>query len=256
MQLFKLIRATAPLLILATFFTAGCGSEPAAPTNPTIYSPLPWLKTGTATYGHFYITSQRAGNNTPSYHSGGLIYASTNNTQSVNGGTMTAGGTNINFDSDHLYYSIAQPTFGAVSTWGLTGNPTLSIPSFTDAMYVPQEISMNSPTIPSNLSKSSPLNVLWNSDPNNDSIVILFNYDVPTSQFVDSTKPNVEYGKFYIVPDNGTFTIPTNDLSPIPTNGYIMLLIGRGKGKLTGTSTHKFYIYGSSIAHGTFKVTP
>ncbi len=226
--------------------------------EPTSISPLfPWLGyTGKSGYGYFFATAQSHGPNPARYHVGGNIYTTPFHTATVNGGTMTAGDVTVNFESDSQYFSISRPTFGAVSTWGLAGNPANGVPAFTDQMYVPAEISLISPAPGSVISKASPVTVQWNPDPQNDTVVIFFEYDMTTSQFVDSTSPSIQYGRYYIVPDNGSHTISITALAPFPDNSYMNMYVARGNGKTTGTPTREFFIYGSTISSGLFKVTP
>ena len=240
----------------AMLLAGGCSSVQPTTPQETGGSPFPWLKTYPATYGYFYATSQSSGTGPSGYQSGGTIFSSPAHSTAVDGGTMTAGNLPLSYRADGTYYSIGAPTFGAVSTWGLAGNPGLGIPAFTDAMYLPAEVKMSSPLPAAIISKSSPIPVSWNPDPNNDTVAVYFEYDISISRFANPSNPSTQYGRFYIVPDNGSFTIPAADLSGLPSNCYIGVYVARGAGKLTGTPTKRFYIYGATTSSGIFEVVP
>lgn len=243
-------------LLIVALLVGGCSSDPSEPSDQTLKNPqMPWFLSMAApsNYGHFYITAQSSGTSTL-YNSGGIIYTSTAQTQTTNGGTMTAGSLQITPDSNDVYFAIAQPMFGTTASWGLSGNPVAGIPSFSDSMYVPDEIILVSPSLGSVISKSNALTITWNQDIYNDTVAIWLRYDNAVSAYADSTLPNSAYSKYWIVSDNGQFSIPSSDLLSIPTGGYASIVIARGNSKLTGSSTHKFVVYSASTASGIFKM--
>jgi hypothetical protein len=164
---------------------------------------------------------------------------------------MTASNMQILIDGNGQYLSIGQPTFGAVTSWGLSGGS--GIPAFADSMYIPEEIVLTAP-VASTISQTTGVTVGWNADAANDSVVVGFRYDVITI-VADSTLPYTDYSWYRIVPDNGQYTIPASAFSAIPVGGYVEVVVARGNAKLIGPSTHKFHVYGATAAYGIFKVT-
>ncbi len=243
-------------LLIFSVVIGGCNSDPSEPSNQLGVSPqTPWFLSMPiqANYGHFYVTSQSSGVSTL-YNSGGLIYSSTAQTQTTNGGVMTASSLQIAPDSNDVYFATAQPVFGSVAVWGLSGNISSGIPSFSDTMYVPDEIVMTFPTANTTISKSAGVTVTWNQDTNNDTVAVWLQYDYAVSRFADSTISSAPYSKYWLTTDNGQFQISTSQLSSIPTGGYASIIIARGNSKLIGPSTHKFVVYGATTASGVFKV--
>jgi len=259
-MMFASILIAAGIIMTVSVLIVGCSSDPSGPppSSNRLTLPFPWLKVTAPTHGQFYATAQSVGAQPARYTSGGIIYASTSQTQSTSGGTMVASNLGIPYGSHGEYWSIGLPTFGAISAWGLTGNPSAGIPAFTDSMYVPAEIHMTTPATPgiTAISKSSSLPVHWNLDANNDSIIVGFNYDYVISQFADSTMPSADYSAYWIVPDNGSFTIPASAFSSVPLGGYVRVLVGRGIGRLVGPSTHRFHVYAATVSDGIFKMIP
>jgi len=243
-------------LLILSIVIGGCISDLSEPNNQVGLSPqMPWFFSMPVqpNYGHFYVTSQSSGASTL-YNSGGMIYTSTAQTQTTSGGIMTAGGLQIIPDSNDVYFAIAQPMFGTIAYWGLSGNSMAGILSFTDSMYIPDEIVLTSPSSGSIISKSNALTITWNQDASNDTVAIWLRYDYAVSKYADSTISNTAYSKYWLVSDNGQFSIPSSDLASIPTGGYISIVVARGNSKLTGSSTQKFVVYGASTGIGIFKV--
>jgi len=236
----------------------GCSPDDPVGTRlpPNVLTnPYPWSKTTTGTYGAFYIQASTTASGSTTYLSGGKIFSDSGMTTGVNGGTMTAGGIIVGYSSDYGYISASQPYFGQTSTWGLSGDTTNGTPSFTDSLYVPTLISLSAPSTPGDmLSKSSGFGMTWNPDPNNDSVVVGLKYEATLSRYVDTSLSDDNYSWYRLVPDNGSYTVPSGALSSVPVGGYIDVIVARGASKVVGT-TRKYHIYGMTLSNGLFKVT-
>ena len=83
------------------------------------------------------------------------------------------------------------------------------------------------------ISKGSGYTVTWNPDANNPSgeAVILMRYSKKLTEQIDSNLSLTSFTNHVIVPDNGSYTISTQDLSVFPVNAYIELYVGRGNFK-------------------------
>ncbi len=245
------INAGVAVVALTTVLSvAGCGTDP-GPTQsqPSRRSlPFPWAKEAAATRGQFYVTAHtNVGGAGVEYEAGGQLYASTSHeSAAVSGGTMTASDVDMVYNSSFGYRSIAAPAFGATGKWGLTGDAAANIPAFTDNMYMPSVVSISAPGPGASISKAAGVNLSWNADPNNDSVIVGISYDASVSHFADSTMPtSFQYSWYAAVPDNGAVTIPASALADLPTGAWVQLLVTRGNSKLVGTNDAKFHIYGT-----------
>lgn len=247
-------------LVMLTVLAVGCGNDPTNPGNsggvvvPTFF---PWEKSTVPTHGTMYVTASRArGNGTVSYQSGGQIFKDTDHDSIVDGGLMTVSGLQItSHPVDHFYLDRNSATFGAVTSWGLSGNSGNGIPSFSDSLYVPSLVSISSPTVGSFVSKSANISLAWNSDANNDSVVVGFEYLSDASQIRDSTLPGTIIQWATFTEDDGSYSIPSSVLNSLPVGGLVRLVVARGNAKTTGTTSKKFYLYTYTYASEVVEVT-
>ncbi len=246
-----MLRLYSLLALVLGFGVIGC-DESAGPNgfgNPF----ASWGQSPVPTYGQFYITSTwtRQSNN-QSYRSGGEIYDGTGSSAHyVSGGLMTASGLQIGEERPGKYLSFRAPQFGTTAVWGLSGNPSAGIPGFVDSMYMPAEIRILAPVLKS-ISRSAPLSVQWNADPNNDSVLVSVNdISEPPEPYT-----NLQYSWAAVVPDNGSYTIPSSVFLNMPAGSLVKVSLVRGAGKTTGTLSHPFHIYGTTTALDAYKLTP
>lgn len=240
------------LLVLALgFVMVGCGDESAGPDG-FVSSFASWGQSPVSTYGQIYITSTwtRKSNN-QSYRSGGEIYTATDHKTFVSGGVMTGSGLQIGEELPGKYLSFSAPQFGTTAVWGLSGNSSAGIPGFADSMYMPAEIRILAPVVTS-ISRSTPLSVQWNVDPNNDSVLVSVNdISEPPEPYT-----NLQYSWVAVVPDNGSYTIPSSVFLNMPAGSLVKVSLVRGASKTTGTLSHPFHIYGTTTALDAYKLTP
>jgi hypothetical protein len=123
------------------------------------------------------------------------------------------------------YYDLFVPSNHELSNTvnGLFGsNVTVDIQSmalgnFTKTFYLPQKVQMNLGGISEELPKSQNLGITWNADPQNAlPVAILVAYNKGKSRHVNPNLPDQDLQVFRIVPDNGTYTIPSSDLQIFP----------------------------------------
>lgn len=134
------------------------------------------------------------------------------------------------FSQISLHPSTPKPVFGAVSNWSIEGNVSKGFPGFSASIYSPQELVMYSPTpnmtTRNVLVKTANLPVSWNSDPSNQNqVIVVINY-VPENQ----TRTNLPTeGKRWhsVVPDNGSYTIPSSVLQQFTTGSIVDIQIFR-----------------------------
>lgn len=242
------------VLLLLGGVLISCGDEASGPLDGDdsfLNQFLSLPQSPSPTYGQFYVTSTWSrGSNVTSYISGGQVYDDTDHATHVSGGAMVANGLTIPEETTGLYLAYNASTFGATNTWSLSGNPSAGIPAVTGSMYVPSEIQLLSPAAPS-ISRSLPLDITWNLDPNNDSIMVRVN---------DITEPSddftgVQYNWNVIVPDNGSYVIPASVLANMPVGSTVKISLIRGNSQTIGTS-HKFHIYGYTVGLDAYKLIP
>ena len=255
---------TGLVLFVSTLLCIGCSTDPFNPDPGgegfSLWGTLPWDKITVATHGQLYVTSRRSGLRDPGYLSGAGLFSSTEHTSpGIDGGNALLADLTVSFDpSENGYLSVSQPTFGAVSSWGLAGNSANGIPSFSGTMYLPEEIQFSSPvpTPQATLSKGDDITVTWNPDPMYDGdVVVGFRYDKSLSRFVDPSLPDAEINWFETTEDDGNYVISSGELSALPVGGIMLLVIARGNADVMGTSSHKFYVYGYTVAEGIFRIT-
>ena len=250
------------VLFVSTLLFIGCGTDPANPGSgsdaTSLLDALPWDKVSISTHGQLFVTSRRTGFGDPVYHSGAQVFSSTEHTPpEIDGGDAVVSGLNVSFNPSHGYLSVAQPIFGSTASWSLAGNSTHGIPALSETMYMPAEIqiSMPAPTPQATISKGGDLTVSWNADLNSDDVVLGFEYLPNDSRFVDPTLPDIDVRWFEMTEDDGNYIISSGELTELPVGGIVRLAIARGNTKVMGASTHKFHLYGYTIAEGIFQIT-
>lgn len=233
-----------------------CGDEASGPSGEGgLLNPFTlWEKSGTPTYGQLYATSQWSQRpNLSHYISGGEVFSNTSHTTLTDGGAMVASDLPIVADYPGEYRSYAPCTFGAVSVWSLAGGP--SVGGFADSMYVPTEIKLLSPvSSATSVSRTQPLTVTWNVDPNGDSVLVHIEYLVEGSIDNDPSLPTTDYRWGVLTADNGSYTISATDLAGLPAGGLVQITLARGASKTSGTTSYPFHVYAYSTATALFKV--
>jgi len=106
---------------------------------------------------------------------------------------------------------------------------SLALGNFTKTFYLPQKVQMSIGGLSEELPKSQNLGITWNADPQNTlPVAILVAYNKGKSRHVNPNLPNQDLQVFRIVPDNGTYTIPSSDLQIFPTGGLVTVNVIRG----------------------------
>lgn len=252
----------ARFLLLASFLVsvAGCGDDAAGPIggDDFLSSFALWTASPDPTYGQLYVTSSWSlKSNYAIYRSGGQIFTATDHNTLVSGGTAVASDL-VMTTMTGQYVDLRDhsgPTFGAVSHWSLSGNPSAGIPAFVDSMYVPAEIRITAPgSATASISKGGAMVVQWPADANNGKILIVLEYMPDESQMRDSTLSGTPYTWKAITDDDGLYTIDVSALSALPVGGLFKLTLARGASKTTGTPSKPFHIYAYSTAVAVFAV--
>lgn len=243
-SLLPLIGFLAVLLVAGT----GCADDPSAP-GPVLLSDLlriniPHPVPSDGTFGTLSTTASIPRSDaSPTFQSGGSIFDRPDHGNSVDGGIMTTAGVDIVRDVRIGYLSFEASAFGTVATWGLSGNVERGVPSWSGEMYVPDVVRIVSPTSEDSLSKSRPLRVTWNPDPNNDSVVFGMRYESLVSQVKDSTLPDLQIQWIVVTADDGEETIPSSAFEDLPVGGLVKVFVSRGSTAVAGPESHPFYLY-------------
>ncbi len=217
-----------------------------------------WGESDEAIHGELSVKSHR-GLGDPTYRVEAAVKSDTNLASPyVDGGEATIADVNVSYHPQLGYYSASPGTFGESSEWGLAGNPEHDIPAFSDNMYLPEEIEFSSPVstrdsigrIDATVSKGEGITVTWNPDPTHDGeVAVGFLYRG------DEDDGEGAFGRYELTEDDGHYVISSGELDDLPVGGEVILMIARVNGKVMGTSTHKFFVYGYTMAEGTFKLT-
>lgn len=169
----------------------------------------------------------------------------------VDGGIVNISGVSIAADpSNDLLYQSSEGGLWDIpdAPYSITGN--IRVPSFETTLGVPKKIVLNNSIAGKTLSKSTPLTLTWNADPTNaNGVRVVASYRVFTSNKENSALPDTAITINVLVPDNGSHTLSTKDLSVFPTGAIVDIGIGRGTNKLTG-SPRKYLVSATTIAFG------
>lgn len=175
-------------------------------------------------------------------------------------GTITV---NPNTSNASAYYLSATQTydvsnavnFGKVTAFTAAGNSTYGISAFDDSIYVPKIVTLSAPFTGStigNHASSSSMMVNWNSDATNPNNAIVFlAYNGLMSHRHDSTLSDSSYIKGYVVPDNGSYIIPSSQFSGYGSGSFIEVGVARVNDgvKITGGKRYRIiaYSYGTAL---------
>lgn len=265
-----MIRFTSSLALLLVFtLITGC-DEPASVQNTpegTNTTKSHWqaalFSSVNPADGYIVATVERGVGTFPTgvFSVTGSIYDTASSNYEVDGGTMTAAGYQLTSTAAKYFVNgstsaSTKPVFGDTTTWGISGNSTKGIPSYSLQLYVPAEIKMTTPaSAGTNVSRTSGLLIGWNSDSRNDSVAIIWTYDGANSHYHDSTMSFTDAMWYKMVPDNGSYTLTSTDLSGLPAGSYMKIKIARGAANVAFVNGRAYQNYGYSFAGGTFKVT-
>jgi hypothetical protein len=201
------------------------------------------------THGIIYLqgTTSSSGDNV--YIFGANIFADTPKVVPVDAGSVTIGNKNLNSDGEsNTYYYTAfasedanlSSNFGKSITFGMSGNPGNGIPSFSTSLFVPNEISIYSPS-GNSFSKTEDLIIEWNEDPGNtNKVYILLGYNGFASNEKDPSLPEEDFELIYESNDDGSYTIPKSSLNVFPGGGIVRLIVVRGNYRIEEASS-KYY---------------
>lgn len=130
----------------------------------------------------------------------------------------------------HLDPTTGSNFFGKEVIFKIAGNG-ITLDSITDTMYVPKLISMTRPTKHDTLFKNRGLTIQWLPDSKNDIgvfIHILYLHNLNGNNTRNLNLPNTDKFMLKQVPDNGSYTLSTNDLAEFPKGSIVEFRLGRG----------------------------
>ncbi|HCS20120.1 MAG TPA: hypothetical protein DIW47_06080 [Bacteroidetes bacterium] len=216
--------------------------------------------------GSFTFSAERSGcYRSKIYRIQGQVFADTtlSDTFSLNGGTVQIG--SLSFGAAAVTNSYAkiiptvdipnaQANFGINTTFQMAGNTLTGVLPCSLNMYVPEEIEItNRNCCEYGISKSSDLIITWNADAsNNEGVYIVFAYDGPLSNQLNSSLSAISLKVSQWVNDNGSYTIPNGAFSSFPVGGQVTILIMRGNigyGITSIGEKYKFEAYTSATHH-------
>src|SRR5579875_3516513 len=176
-------------------------------------------------------------------------------------------------DNHYYYNSIEDMTSGSSRTMNadlrtlygqdvnvkIDGNNLYS--AFSTTVHVPLSLDLSA-SLPYGGSyiQGSDLTLTWTADPNNNmgNVLIRVYYYSAESKRENSSNPDSIQTLQYIVPDNGSYTIPATTLNAFPLSSYMGFSIARANQyKVTSTNSGKYvYIYPIvEVSSGLIKVT-
>ncbi len=140
------------------------------------------------------------------------------------------------------------PTFGTISNWGIDGNPTYNIPSFTTTMYAPQVLTCSASV--ASVSKQNVYPVSWNVDGNNSYGIFI--------KLIYVNRSNNDITQWdTTISDNGSFSVPSHVLQLFPDSSNVDIAVGRGNYKVyTDSAGRSYLIVGTSLCIQEIKILP
>ncbi len=213
-------------------------------------------------YLHSTVKTRDTSINLESYKVDGAVYQSRSYPREmIYGGTMTISNKEVVPDTiDGYWYQWAsplggsEPDYGMETVWSLDGNPSLSVPSFTDTMYTPDIVTLYQPVPGTSISKSSTLNVTWNQDNNNTNDVIVFIQYLGRSNYYDSTLSDQDFYIWKEENDDGSASFSTSELTDLPVGGSIYVGVIRYNSKTIKVNDRNFFLSAVSKAYVEFEV--
>lgn len=149
--------------------------------------------------------------------------------------------------------------FGKVTAFSALGNTNYSIAAFDDSIYIPKIVELTGPyttTAIGSHSKTTSMTVTWNSDGSNpNNAVVFLKYCGGLSSRADSTLPDTNYTKGYLVTDNGSYTIPSTEFSGFSAKSHVQVGVGRLNAGAKVAGGKRYHIIGFSLATALFTVT-
>lgn len=256
-------QVTSPLMLSFIALTIGLASCSDATSPGTGVDLWPFndlgsfLKPGNPSHGQIYIYTETSAAGVTKHNLGGQLFNNTDHDTAVLGGSMTAAGESISEPSSiGPYVSFKTPTLGQTLAFGLSGNGTHGVPSFTDSLYIPSPIKVTGPVIDS-VSASAGLTITWNTDSGNDSVLIGIEYDADFNELAVNPLFNYpDYRWWTLTNDNGSYTIPSSVMANLTPGTRITVLVGRGRSKSSGTTSYPVDIYGYSSGRERYWVKP
>ncbi len=180
-----------------------------------------------------------------------------NGAQNLDAGNLTIDGDVMAKTSDYIYrnntLTDGADYFGDSTTFSISGNQANNIESTTVSFYVPEKITLSSP---SSLTLTQSGNNVFTWAPDNSysgKVYIKVTYKATMSRDRDSTLPS-EYVVFEDeVDDNiGSYTLGSTVLSTMPVGGIIDVTLGRGNYALVNTGSHNVLIAVGAITYNDF----
>lgn len=260
------------IMILSVLILTACNEKQGSLTEPATFTDkvagLFNIPIGNYTIRLTMQVDRQAWNSYTSYSMMANIYddrPGPNFFNTVDGGTVTISDVSLNSqtlpDNEIIYLaSTPVPSTAKVSTWAISGNAQTAVPTFSKSMYVPEEISIITPTglddhqNPVTISKSSGISITWNTDPQNE-VGVLVVLEFHNKMFEpDPSEPDVRFAK--VVPDNGSYTITPQDLVDFPDGEKVSLSVTRGNYFFDTVLDENVFAYARITYRGVARIQP
>jgi hypothetical protein len=163
------------------------------------------------------------------------------------------------FDSAQHLAAANASQFGATVTFSIAGDTSNGFGPDSVSIYVPAEIKLTGPfssgSIPTH-SKTSAINVTWNTDANNDSIAIILVYESALSHRKNSSLSSTLITVIKLTDDDGSYTISPSDFSSFPVGGIATLYVGRIGEDVLVSNGKTIPVYAYTWASQQFDIIP
>lgn len=191
-------------------------------------------------YDAYFEVKFQTGLNTPDSvtmgrEAQGEAYFTREGNELLNVGDVSIGEYDFTFNPQrNSYYSqfdyrILDDLFGDEATYQVSGSDEFS--AIQHQTYFPEILKASTPDIDefSFLEEESDLKLEWNEDPSNDhKVLIALYYDGRFNHDMHEELPEDSFFKYYEVEDDGSFTIPSDELESFPKGSHGTLYMLRG----------------------------
>lgn len=153
----------------------------------------------------------------------------------LNAGEVSIGDHDFTIDQrTHQYqaaftYNQLDEIFGHHAAYKVSGSD--DFPGIQHQTYFPEILKASTPDIDqfSFIDRGSDLDLEWNEDPSNDNpVLVALYYDGTYNHGIHEDLPEDNFFKYYEVKDNGSFTVPSEELERFPKGSHGTVYMLRG----------------------------
>jgi hypothetical protein len=177
-------------------------------------------------------------------------------------GNVSVNGMNLTLDPTTNAYNALLTNdnisnfLGRSCTFAMDGGGDYS--PLNETVYLPKEMQAFMESAQSGQhSASQDMDVRWNADPANPTVVIGVVYQGEISAAQNPGMDGDNSGQYFVVADNGNYVIPASVFAGMPPGGQVSIRVGRGyHAEITQPSGKKIMISGITVSNTLVELVP